>query len=259
MYAAVYSTRYDGEVATRKRGGKTRFSKPGDGDRGQSIRLVFDHLRELILTGKMAPGTWIVESELAERTGYSRTPVRGALLWLQREGYVVSTSQSTKARLVVAPLTVEDARELYTLIGHIEALGARLTAQLPHAARMHAVRQLREYNNTLSELAYATKPDANAVFDLDLSFHRALMEASAGARLLQLHRNTQPQAERYWRLYAHAILDDLAKSAAEHESVVRALNDGDAKAAESFIQENWENGAKRLTRVMESLGERGSW
>src|SRR5947209_19072177 len=104
-------------------------------ERGNSLRLAFQQLRQMIVTGRLAPGTWIIEADLAARLGFSRTPVRGALHWLQREGYVLASGSGTKSRLIVAPLTKEDAKELYSIIGHIEGLGARLTAQLPAARR----------------------------------------------------------------------------------------------------------------------------
>jgi DNA-binding GntR family transcriptional regulator len=185
--------------------------------------------------------------------------VRGALHWLQREGYVMESGNGAKSRLMVAPLTKEDARELYSIIGHIEGLGARLTAQLPSAQRNRLIRGLRETNEGLADLAQARRMDPNRIFNLDISFHRAIVEASAGPRLLELHRSTQPQAERYWRLYASAILDELGKSVEEHNEIMRAISRGEPDAAEKGIQANWENGAERLARVIDTIGERGSW
>ena len=123
--------------------------------RGNSLKHVFQGIREMIIRGKLAPGTWIIEADLADRLGFSRTPVRGALHWLQREGYVTSSGNGSKSRLIVAPLTKEDAKELYSIIGHIEGLGARLTALLPAPRRTVLVRRLREINEGLAELARA--------------------------------------------------------------------------------------------------------
>jgi DNA-binding GntR family transcriptional regulator len=237
----------------------SRTKKRAESDRGNSLRLAFQELREMIVYGKLLPGTWLIEADLAEHLGFSRTPIRGALHWLQRERYVVASSNGTKSRMMVAPLTREDARELYSIIGHMEGLGARLTAQLPFANRSSVLRRITEYNAGLSELAKKHRSEANRIFELDMNFHRTIVEASAGSRLLELHKTIQPQAERYWRLYASAILDELDKSVAEHERIIKAIADGDADAAENGIQVNWSNGVERLARVIESLGERGSW
>jgi DNA-binding GntR family transcriptional regulator len=58
-------------------------------DNGSSVTRAFQALRELIVRGNLPPGAWIIEAEVAERLSLSRTPIRGALQWLHREGYVV--------------------------------------------------------------------------------------------------------------------------------------------------------------------------
>src|SRR3989441_2685952 len=69
----------------------------------RSLRTTFQKIREMIVHGRLAPGTRIVEAELAEWLGVSRTPVRGALHMLQREGYIVSTSgNGAKTRLTMS-------------------------------------------------------------------------------------------------------------------------------------------------------------
>ncbi|HEY1949555.1 MAG TPA: GntR family transcriptional regulator [Bryobacteraceae bacterium] len=220
----------------------------------------YQQLRDMIVNGKLAPGTWVIEADLAARLGYSRTPIRGALQLLQQEGYVVGSSNgSSKSRMLVAPLTKEDARELYSIIGHLEGLSARLTAQLPLAQRQETIQRLKGFNAGLAELAKAHHSDAQRIFELDLDFHRTVVEASAGPRLREIHRTVQPQAERYWRLYAGAILEDLSKSVAEHAEIIAAILAGDADKAELGIQRNWQNGADRLAQVIDMLGERGSW
>ncbi|HMF76825.1 MAG TPA: GntR family transcriptional regulator [Bryobacteraceae bacterium] len=219
----------------------------------------YQQLRDMIVNGKLAPGTWVIEADLAARLGYSRTPIRGALQLLQQEGYVIGAPNSgSKSRMLVAPLTKEDARELYSIIGHLEGLSARLTAQLPLAKRRETIALLKTFNKGLMELAKVGHSDAQRIFELDLNFHRTVVEASAGPRLLEIHRTVQPQAERYWRLYAGAILEELDKSTAEHEEIIAAISAGDADQAELAIRRNWQNGVDRLSQLIDTLGERGS-
>jgi DNA-binding GntR family transcriptional regulator len=202
----------------------------------------------------------VVEAELAERAGVSRTPVREALQRLQHEGLIVAgAGGNSKARLAVAPLTREDACELYSIVGHLEGLAGRRTAMLPAPLRRALVRRLKALNAALRRLARAGQQDANRIFELDLSFHRQIVEASAGPRMLALHREIVPQAERYWRLYASAIVDQLGLSVTEHIRIIQAIERGDSVAAERRIVLNWKKGAERLSKVIGSLGERGSW
>ncbi len=81
---------------------------------GNSLRKAFFEIRELIVHGRLSPGSWIVEADIARHLSMSRTPVRSALHWLQREGYVIEHKNARKSRMVVAPLTKEDAEELYS-------------------------------------------------------------------------------------------------------------------------------------------------
>jgi DNA-binding GntR family transcriptional regulator len=228
--------------------------------RGSRVNAAYQQLRDLIVHGRLAPGSRLVEVELAERLGTSRTPVREALQRLQHEGFIVARlGGSSKSRLMVTPLTREDACELYSIIGRMEGLAGRQTAMLRPSLRLELVRHLKAFNAALRELAQAGGQDANRIFDLDLNFHGHIVKASAGLRLLALHKEIVPQAERYWRLYASAIVDRLGLSVAEHDQIIQAIKRGDCDATERGIILNWNHGAERLSNVIATLGERGSW
>src|SRR5678815_4130167 len=90
---------------------------------------VYEQLRALIIDGRLAPGTRLVETDVASRLGVSRTPVSGALQRLQQEGYVVDSPTLQQTRPTVAPLTSEDAHELFLLVGALEGLAASRSAR----------------------------------------------------------------------------------------------------------------------------------
>ncbi|MGD0696163.1 MAG: GntR family transcriptional regulator [Terriglobia bacterium] len=220
----------------------------------------FRRLRDLIVHGKLAPGSRVIEADLADRLGVSRTPIRAALHRLQQEGYIlVNSGSGNKARLSVAPLTKDDARELYRIVGQLEGLAARSSSQLEPQARAALVEKLREFNEGLRGLAEAKRADPNHTFDLDISFHQAIVDAGAGPRLRAIHEAVKPQTERYWRLYASAIIDQLGLSVREHLDIISSIERGDSDGAKQATQLNWQNGAERLCQVIETLGERGSW
>ena len=64
-------------------------------EHGTSLLTAFREIRELIVHGRLSPGTWILEAELAERLNMSRTPVRAAFRILADEGLVTLTKNST--------------------------------------------------------------------------------------------------------------------------------------------------------------------
>jgi DNA-binding GntR family transcriptional regulator len=226
--------------------------------RSDNVSLVYDELRELIIWGQLPPGARIAERAVAERLGLSRTPVRSALHRLQQEGFVASSGRGAEQRLIVAPLTAEDGRELFLIIGHLEGLAARIASQLPSVRRQQVVRRLRTLNRQLG-VESRRQTSINKIFDLDMEFHRTYVEDIAGARVTGLHRSIKPQTERYVRLYVSTLLDELPTSVKEHDVIVRAIARGDGAAAQRAVETNWHNAAERLASVIAEHGERGIW
>jgi DNA-binding GntR family transcriptional regulator len=227
-------------------------------DRTDHVTRAYGELRNLIIWGQLSPGTRIAERTVAERLGLSRTPARSALHRLQQEGLVTAAGGGREQRLIVAPLTQDDAREVFTLIGHLEGLAARTAAQRPTGERRAIVRRLREVNQQLAAAA-RRRADPNRMWGLDVEFHRTYVEGVGGPRLIALHRAVRSQSERYTRLYLSALHDEMATSAREHEAIAVAISRGDADAAQHAAEVNWRRAADRLTRVIASHGERGVW
>jgi DNA-binding GntR family transcriptional regulator len=241
--------------------GRTRsaIASVGRAEYGDSAGKAFQQIRDLIVHGRFAPGSWIVESDLCEHLRMSRTPVRGALYLLEREGFVRERRNGSKAKMFVAPLTEEDAGELYSMIGRIEGLAGRRAAQLPRAERESLAGKLTGINLKLDRIAREQGGDGPAIFDLDHEFHRLLVDAGLGPRLKMMHRAVEPQAERYWRLYANSIMHQLHVSVAEHEEIVAVLIEGEPDQLDRALCANWENGCTRLAALIDRFGERGSW
>ncbi len=218
----------------------------------------YEQLRALIVHGNLAPGTWVIEADVATRLGVSRTPVRAAIQRLEQEGYVVGTARGLQYRAAVTPLTREDAREIFAIVGELEALAARNAAALAPAPRAALVDDLRALNERM-RAASLPRPDQNRLFEADTAFHLRYVVGGAGPRLRALHEAIKPQAERYIRLYYSALVDEIAISLEEHEIIVEAIRRGQEEAAQEAVEINWRNAAERLKRVIDSVGERGSW
>jgi DNA-binding GntR family transcriptional regulator len=220
---------------------------------------VYGRLRDLIVQGQLAPGTRIVETEVAARLGVSRTPVREALQRLQQEGYVLGSEHAQQSRLTVAPLTRADVHELLTIVGAVEGLAARGAAQRDPHDRRALARELNAANSEFNRTARAGPIDHGRLYDADERFHRLIVEAGAGPRLLALHDAVKPQAERYIRMYISLLVGDIRTSVDEHGDIVASIEAGAADAAERSVETNWRHAAERLSRVIEVAGERGSW
>ena len=220
---------------------------------------VYARLRDLIVQGSLAPGSRIVETEIASRLGVSRTPVREALQRLQQEGFVMGAPGAQQSRLTVAPLTRDDVHELLDIVGALEGLGARRAAGIDDAERRALVKELRALNQEFQRSARTTPPDHSRIYDADERLHRRIVQAGVGPRLLALHDAVKPQAERYIRMYISMLVNDVTPSVDEHEAMINAIDDGRAADAQQAVEVNWRHAAERLSRVIELAGERGSW
>ena len=221
---------------------------------------VYHELRELIVSGRLAPGTRLVETIAAQRLGVSRTPIRAAFQRLQQEGYAVPVNEGDeRTRLAVAPITADDAADLFHIVGELEGLAGYYAASMEPDYRARLADELEELNSALLAEAHARPQDAYRAFQLDASFHRRCVAEAAPPRLLALHDAIKPQAERYARLYVTALTNELDVSVAEHGDIARAIRDGQAAAAQQAIQTNWRNAAKRIGTVITEWGESGGW
>ena len=212
----------------------------------------------MIVRGTLPPGARLVESELESQFHVSRTPIRSALNRLVTEGYVVGTG-GTKEFLSVAPPSEDDALELFEMVGHLESIAARKAASFDFKTRSGLAARLREYNREIVKAAKAAQPDAARIFDLDVLFHHAFIEAGSGPRLLKHLDALKPQVERYDRLYTSAYSRDMEPSIAEHEKIVSAFRAGEPPLAELAVQRNWRNSADRLAIVIRTIGDKGYW
>jgi len=229
-----------------------------EADRSDNISRVYHDLRALIVWGQLPPGARIAERAVADRLGMSRTPVRSALHRLQQEGFIASAERGRDQRLIVTPLTQDDGRELFLIVGHLEGLSAHTAASLPAERRRKIVQRLRELNRDLAAES-RRRVAVTRIFDLDMEFHRTYVENVAGPRLVALHRAIKPQTERYVRLYVSVLLDELPTSVREHDLIIRAIAKGAPEAAQHAVERNWHNAADRLAHIIAQHGERGIW
>ena len=236
---------------------KTAAARGGARTRGSPRpQQVYERLRQLIVDGRLPAGARIIETDVAAELGVSRTPVRGALQRLQQEGYVVDSPTLRQTRPMVAPLTSDDARELFLLVGALEGLAAHRAASGSAAQRAALVTELSNVNDAFAAASAAPRPNHSRIFELDERFHRCYM-ANAGPRLLALHDAVKPQAERYERLYVSMLTAELPTSVLEHRAIVKAIKTGDAAEAQRAVETNWRNAAERLAAAVARAGERG--
>jgi DNA-binding GntR family transcriptional regulator len=139
---------------------------------------VSDQLRDEILDGRLPAGSRLVETELAERFGVSRGPIRDALAELSRSGLAVDLP---RRGTFVSSLTETDLEEVYFIRRAIEEAAVQLTIARAGDA------DVDEMFAVLAEVEAAYKgDDLGAAWEADMAFHRSYCRLSGNGRLLEL-------------------------------------------------------------------------
>ena len=179
----------------------------------------YDLILEAIDVGIYRPGDRLVESELAERFGFSRTPIREALQRLETQSLLTRDGRS----LVVASLDHSQLAELYVVRSELEGLAARLAARHATEEEIHVLEQMIESDRALLD-------DPSALSRANRRFHRQVHLASHNRYLVQ-------QLDLVYRSMALMATTSLAakgrgpRALAEHERIVAAIRARDEQAA----------------------------
>ncbi|KAB8316474.1 GntR family transcriptional regulator [Tolypothrix campylonemoides VB511288] len=184
-----------------------------------------DVIREQILNGTLAPGTRLLEINLAEQFNLSRATIRSALQQLTYEGLLV---QLPYKGCTVSGLSSQDAWELYTLRSALESLAARL------AAVAITPSQAKELNAALQQLVKAVqKGNWSQIADADFALHKAIIQLAGHRRLQQQYKIVEQQI-RLYIISCNAIHPDLDDIVEQHQKLVNAICSGDACSAEQI-------------------------
>lgn len=196
---------------------------PADGQRGSTVAMVRETIREAILAGDLAPGQRLVEAFLTERFGVSRPSIRAALGRLAAEG-IVELVPNRGA--IVRQLRRKEIFDRYQIREQLEGLAAGLAAE-------------RWASNPRSaELLEGLRPSIGPIFQVEerraenLRFHEAVAEASGNSQLWgAIQRVSLPTEMVALRRQHDADPDywDLAR--AEHASITAAILAGNAELA----------------------------
>ena len=195
---------------------------------------IVDILRERIISGRLHPGTPLIERELAEQLGVSRIPVRDALMQLEAEGLVVSGSNTR----CVIELTERDIRELYQVRLDLEKLAVRLAAQNVCAENCAAMQRTLDAMKTA-----VASGDSDTYRKSDLEIHRQLWQQSGNAHLLRIL--TSMVGPIFMLVARHSAHYDWTETLHLHEDLVSRIFAGDADAAEASMERHTENARQR--------------
>ncbi|MBF9032452.1 FCD domain-containing protein [Rhodobacterales bacterium HKCCE3408] len=189
-------------------------------------RDAYDLILEAIDVGVYRPGDRLVESELAERFGVSRTPIREALQRLETQSLLTRDGRS----LIVASLDHAQTAELYAVRAELEGLAARLAAQHAAPEEIRVLKRMIEEDKALLD-------DPQALSRANRRFHRQLHLASHNRYLVQ-------QLDLVHRSMALMATTSLAaagrgeKALEEHAAIVAAIEARDGETAARALRDH---------------------
>lgn len=204
--------------------------------------VVFHTLREAILRGDLKPGERLMELQLAEKLGVSRTPIREAIRMLEQEGLAVTMPRRGAE---VARMTLKDMEDVLEIREALDELAVRIAC-----ARI-TDEQLKKLSEVKKQFESSTQTgDVKQIAEADVSFHDVIYEATGNPKLVTLLNNLREQVYRY-RVEYIKNPKNYPVLIKEHEAILQSLKDREVDRAVSAMQEHVANQALAVKAVIQ--------
>jgi Transcriptional regulators len=206
--------------------------------------VVFNTLRQAILKGELKPGERLMEIQLANRLGVSRTPIREAIRKLELEGLVLMIPRKGAE---VAQITIKNLQDVLQVRAALEQLAVQIVCQNMKEERIVALKKAnKEFEKAIKQ------GSLTAITDADVEFHEIIYQATNNTRLINILNNLREQMYRY-RVEYLKDRNSHVKLVEEHEVIIAQLANRDEAGAVKTILTHIEN---QTRTVMKHLAEK---
>jgi DNA-binding GntR family transcriptional regulator len=193
----------------------------------------YTQLKEAIIRLTLPPGSVIVEAQLAEQLGVSKTPLRSALLQLEREGFIDSIPYKGSR---VVPITLAAIRQLFQVREAVERYA------ICEAVRTMTAEEFVDVERLLcSEQEATAAQDWEEAHALEERFHQIFIERLGNPHLSRIAQNISDHRRRLRLALADFRPDPMRGAIERHRALLRAMQDQDRAAAERYVAEGIEN------------------
>lgn len=205
-----------------------------------------EKIRQLIFSGELIAGSNHLESELAERLGMSRTPVREATLTLQAQGLLVV---QPRKGVKIKSISTDEIFHLCDILTDLECLAAKRAANSGHSKS-----DLETLFNAVDAMQLALdNDDRNAWAKADEEFHAELIELSRNKYLIAVVKNINDQIRR-----VRAITLNMRPTPTDankaHSQLSQAILKGDADTAVEVHRAHLENSTQMFIQILNQSG-----
>ena len=203
--------------------------------------LVCENIRQAIIEGTFSPGERLMEIQLADEMGVSRTPVREAIRKLELEGFVVMIP---RRGTYVADISIKDITEIYEIRTCLDTLAAGL------AAERITDEELEALNRLLVEIGqHIADNNMEKIVEADTAFHDILYQASRNERLRSIINNLREQLTGI-RGRSMSYPGRLIETMEEHRTLVDSIAARDSERAQEAARVHIENAEHTLMKSL---------
>jgi len=228
------------------------MNKPVDGVERvtQSARQrTYDELKNLILTGRLRPAERLAESRLAEQLGVSRTPLREALMKLEKEGLVVG---QRNVGYSVADVNLDSVGDMLAVRGALDVLAIETACVTATEEDFQRVRDIVTEMDALKTPAVNSPADAARYLELGLLIHKVIVQMTRNEALIAMTNQIYEKLQ--LALLLEVLWTDIDDSGLEeHKAIAQALFARDPVAAAQAARMHVQSSLKNMTKVREVL------
>ncbi len=215
-------------------------------NRLSSAERAYRALKKLILGNELPAGSQLLEQEAAQRLGMSRTPVREAMIRLEKDGMV---EVRPRHGMRVLPVSPDDMREIYQVLTALESAAAEIVAR--RGATPAEIAGLRAAVADME--AALVGDDLEGWADADKRFHRLLVALTGNERLQQMVSQLDEQAHRA-RVVTLRLRPKPVNSVRDHARLVAAIARRDAESARRIHHDHRTRAGEMLVGLLDRLG-----
>jgi DNA-binding GntR family transcriptional regulator len=206
---------------------------------------VYSAVRGAIRNLGLRPGQTVLEREVADALGLSRTPVREALVRLEADHLV---RLIPRRGFAVLPIDAEDMRRIYEVVEGLEGMAVALATERGGPEDLDRLAE-----SVRRQEAALAADDLVAWTEADEVFHQQLLDASGNPHL---HRLLDPYTDHLHRVRLYSIRrrPRPTRSTAEHHAVVEVIRTGNGRAARELHQSHWQRVREEIVAILHTMG-----
>ncbi|RAL25777.1 GntR family transcriptional regulator [Thermoflavimicrobium daqui] len=205
---------------------------------------VLSLLQDWITDGTLQPGEKIIDAELAQTIGVSRTPIREALQILETQGFVeMKPGKETR----ITPLKPEDAHDIYLPLTSLEVLATELAAK---QINEHKIQTLEKLNQDFIKAVHSQNP--HSILEMDRRFHQMIIDTAKNPYISSFTHVLHLHIKRYELFYFEHAKGIIEESIKDHHEIIESFKSQDHERAKKYMQKNWTRAFHEVTSNLQN-------